>query len=150
MHEFELWEDAVIAALEPLKANGLRTLEPYADQLDAEEIEEATLRFPAIYVVVGDLRIQPRNRYDEKILSVTLVVGDRNVRGSALATRGDAASPGVYNLLTLAREALHRKSLVALWPPLSCSGESVVAFAPARGICIYSASYETKTVRTPS
>lgn len=147
-HEFEIWEDAVLIALEPLKASGLITLEPYADQLDVAKIEEVTIRFPAIYVIVGDLRITERNRYDDKHLSTTLIVGDRNVRGSRAATRGDGSSPGVFELLRLSRLALHRKKLVAGWPPLSCTGEGVIAFAPSIGLCVYAASYETKNMQS--
>ena len=146
MHEFEIWEDAILSALETLKDSGLKTLEPYAEQLNVEELADLTIRFPAIYVVVGGLRITERNRVDRKDLAVTLLVCDRNVRGSMAATRGDVSSPGVFELLRLARECLHRKKLAAGWPHLSCTGEDVLAFWPKIGLCIYGANYKTKNI----
>lgn len=145
-HEFEIWEDAILAALEPLKESGLKTLEPYADQLDVKDVSDLTIRFPAIYVVVGGLRIKERNRYDAKYVAITLIVCDRNVRGSMAATRGDISSPGVFELLMRAREALHRKKLVTGWPWLLCTGEDALAFWPSEGLCIYGATYETKNI----
>lgn len=146
MHEFEIWEDAILAALETLKDSGLITLEPYADQFNVQVIEELTVRFPAIYVAVGSLKIKERNRYDDKRIAVTLIVGDRNVRGSRAATRGDASSPGVFNLLALSREKLHRHKLVADWPYLTCTAEDPLIFQPSSGLCIYGATYETKSI----
>ena len=42
MHEFQQLEDAVIAALEPLKMQGLKTLAPYSGELEAEDIISIT------------------------------------------------------------------------------------------------------------
>lgn len=145
-HEFEQWEDAVIGALEPLRDSGLKTLEPYADQLNAEEVAQVTVRFPAIYVTAGNLRITERNRYDSKVLGITLIVCDKNVRGSMAATRGDVSSPGVFELLRLSRAALHRTKILANWTPPSCKSEQCWAFSPADGLCLYAAVYEVATV----
>ena len=39
MHEFEELEQVVLTVLEPLKAQGVKTLELYAGQAEAEDIE---------------------------------------------------------------------------------------------------------------
>lgn len=149
-HEFETLEDATLTTLAGLMAQGLKTLEPYAGQLETSELDSITLRFPCIYVIAGPLKVQIRNRYDDKKASVVLFVGDKNIRGAEAATRGDAGSPGVYELLSLARTALHRVKVHADWSPLECSGEEVVAYSAVSKLCIYSATYETKSIASAS
>ena len=147
MHEFEALEDAVITALTPLLGAGLKTLEPYAGQMGVDELEAVTVRFPCIYVVAGTLNLESRNRYDGYAMSVTLIVGDRNVRGAEAATRGDSVSVGVYSLLESARGYLHNKKILSGWSPFVLRREDQVVFAPETNICIYAAEYETKTVK---
>ena len=147
MHEFEQWEDAVIADLEPLKAEGLKLLEAYAGQLDVERAQDMTILFPCTFVLAGPLELRDRARYLDYRLQVTLIIGDRNVRGSVAATRGDASSPGVYRLLELARSRLHNKKLLKGWAPLIVTSEAPLVYAPGSDICLYEAIYETKAVK---
>lgn len=147
MHEFEALENYVISALDPLRGEGLKTLETYAGQLDVDDIESVTFRFPCVYVVVPKLALTETNRYDKYSMDITLIVGDRNVRGSSAAVRGDATSPGVYALLEKIREKLHRKQLASGWAPLTMVSESSLVYAPDASICLYTAEYTTKTVK---
>ena len=147
MHDFEEIEDAVIAALNPLLSGGLRTLATYSGELEVEELEEITFQFPCIYVIANGLTLGWANRYDKYEMGVTLIVGDRNVRGSAAAARGDASSPGVYELLLAARGKLHNKKLVPAWAPLVVIDEAPLVYAPEKSICLYTAEYRTKAVK---
>ena len=147
MHEFEQLEDAVIAQLESLKAVGLRTLEPYAGQIEVDELEEITFRFPCIYVIAPGLTNVVANSVDECRLELTLIVGDRHLRGAVQAARGDVASPGVYDLLQSARKVLHRTRIINGWTPLYLKSEAALAYMPLDGICLYTAGYETKSMR---
>lgn len=147
MHEFEQLEDVVIAALEPLKGEGLKTLETYSGQLDVDDIEAVTFQFPCVYVVVPRLTLLDANRYDKYNIDLTLIVGDRNVRGNVAAVRGDASSPGVYALLAAIRGKLHRKKMIKGWAPLTLTNESSLVYAPAASICLYTSEYKTKTVK---
>ncbi|MBW2598541.1 MAG: DUF1834 family protein [Deltaproteobacteria bacterium] len=147
MHEFEQLEDAVILALEPLQAGGLKTLETYSGQLDVEDIEAVTFQFPCIYVVVPDLSLIDVNRYDKYQMELMLIVGDRNVRGSAAAARGDVSSPGIYALLEAARARLHRQQILNGWARLTLKSEGSLVYAPEASICLYTAAYETRTVK---
>lgn len=147
MHEFEQWEDAVIAELEPLKAEGLKILQVYAGQLDVEKIQDMTLLFPCLFVIAGPLELKNRARYLDYRLQIALIVGDRNVRGSVAATRGDASSPGVYRLLELARSRLHSEKLLKGWAPLVVTSETPLVYAPGSDICLYEAIYETRAVK---
>jgi phage gp37-like protein len=147
MHEFEQLENAVIAGLEPLKDAGLKTLETYSGQLDVDDIEAVTFQFPCIYVVAGSLALADANRYDKYRAELSLIIGDRNVRGSAAAARGDASSPGVYALLEAARAKLHRQKILNGWTPLYLISEDSLVYAPEASICLYTATYEMRTVK---
>ena len=147
MHEFEQLEDAVIAALKPLTEVGLKTLETYSGQLDVDDIETATFQFPCVYAVVPGLSIIDANRYDKYRMELTLIIGDRNIRGSAAAARGDVSSPGVYFLLKAVRDKLHKQRIISGWTPLRLKSEDSLVYAPKANICLYAAAYETRTVK---
>jgi len=144
MHEFETLTDAVLTALLPLKAEGLKTLDMYAGQLDVDSIDEITLQYPCIYVVADDLDVTSKNNSDEMITGVTLIIGDRNVKGSAAAAKGDTASPGVFSLLEKARGKLHRQVMITGWTQLLLKREGVLVYSPKDKICLYAARYELK------
>lgn len=146
MHEFEQMEDAILSALAPLTSLGLRTLESYSGQLDVEELEEVTIQFPCIYVVMTGLGLTEDNRYDRYGLEILLIVGDRNVRGSAAAARGDSASPGIYTLLEAARARIHRKKVLPGWPPVVLRSETPLVYAPQNSVCLYSATYAARGI----
>lgn len=146
MHEFGLLEDAVLAALAPLRDIGLKTLEAWAGQLDVDGLEDITYQYPCIYVVTGSLTNEKINRSDKMVMELNLIAGDRNLRGSVAAARGDTGSPGVYGLLSGARELLHRQRMLPNWTPLSLSREEPIVYEPSADICLYSARYELKTM----
>ena len=147
MHEFEQVENAVIAALEPLLSSGLKTLETYSGQMDVDDIETVTFRFPCVYIVVPGLSLIDANRYDKYHMELTLIVGDRNVRGNIAAARGDASSPGVYALLEATRGRMHRQKIMDGWTPLTLKSENSLVYAPKASICIYTADYMLRTVK---
>jgi len=145
MHEFEAFEDAAIARLETLKAEGLKTLAPYAGELNTDDLEAVTILFPAIYVVAPGIAVKTINKFDDATQRLILMVADQNTRGNAAAARGDAHSPGVYHLLDRCRTLLHRRPLVAGWSPLRLTGESALVYNPESGLCIYTAEYQAQT-----
>lgn len=147
MHEFEQLEDSILSALEALKAQGLRELEAYAGQIEVDELEEITIQFPCIYVMIAGLTSKANNRSDIMGLDVSLIVGDRNLRGSGAAARGDATSPGIYNMLSAARNILHRKYFLDGWALLMLTDEKPIIYAPKQSICLYEAKYEMRTIR---
>jgi hypothetical protein len=98
-------------------------------------------------VVATGLNQQDRNRYGAYDMALNLIVGDRHVRGAAMATRGDGQSPGVFELLMAARVRLHNKRIISGWAPLSLVREGPLVYAPKQKICIYTAVYGTKTVK---
>jgi len=147
MHEFEQLEDEVLTKLEVLKASGLKTLEAYSGQIEAADLEEITMRFPCLYVMASGLNNKRTNKLDRCKMELTVMVGDRNVRGSSSAARGDISSPGVYGLLESAREALHRQTIIDGWTPLFLLREDPVVYMPKNGVCFYAAVYETKSLR---
>lgn len=147
MHIFEALEDAVITALEPLKEQGLRTLEAYSGQVETDSLEQVTLRFPCIYVIAERLMNKTKNQLDGSDVSLQLIVGDRNVRNLSAAARGDNASPGVYSLLESARGLLHRVRMVRGWTPLFLSEERPLVYAPQSNLCLYAAIYNMRALK---
>ncbi|MFA7176893.1 MAG: phage protein Gp37 [Smithellaceae bacterium] len=148
MHAFEQIEDAVLAALAGIP--GLKTLDSYSGQMDVAELDDLTLQFPCIYVTANDLIVKPVNRYDELTATFSLIVGDRNVRGAKSAARGDVSSPGVYDLLTLSRNAVHRQRILDGWTPPELTAVRPVAYAPNRSVCVYEAVYKTRASCLPN
>ncbi|MGD8388944.1 MAG: DUF1834 family protein [Desulfobacteraceae bacterium] len=144
MHEFEETETAALAALEPLKAQGLKTLEILAGQLDVDELEDITQNFPFIYIKAAPLRSETQNRVDRLDVTLLLFVGDCNERGGSAPVLGDATSPGVYALLDGARELLHRKRIASDWQPAERMTEDFLAGNHSAGLYVYVAQYRMR------
>lgn len=150
MHEFEDLEQVVLGVLEPLKSQGIRTLELYAGQAEAEDIEELakmTFLFPCIYVVATGLLLTHKDRYDEEDIGIMLLIGDRNLRGTEAARLGDSTSMGVYGILEGTEALLHRKKIHSSGVMLLRSA-SPLYLAPKKGLCFYAARYEFKTIKS--
>lgn len=147
MHEFETIEDAVIAALGGLKTAGtVRILEPYAGQLGEADLRQMTHLFPCLYVVCQGMEIAWSGSLSEQTVTVLLLVGSRNLRGSVAAARGDSGhgGPGAYDVLEASRLILHRKVAVPGWSALRAVREAPVVYAPETGVCVYEAAYEVR------
>jgi hypothetical protein len=152
MHEFELIEDSTLTALSPLKAMGVKTLGPYAGELDesrsgAENLMNLAWRFPCLYVAAGGLSSSTANKTETIESSVVLIVGAKNIRGGVQAARGDGGSPGVYSILEQAKALLHRQRIVPGFLPLTLQREYPVLYQPAQGVCVFMAVYATRCVK---
>ena len=135
-------EDGFLAALEPLRAEGVRTLDSYAGS-NIESIEDIVRLFPAILVVWGGLRVTPLNETDTDVDIVNVLVCDRNLRGEGSARRGDAVSRGVYYWLGRCRALLNRKLPVAGYAPARITGSSPLIWENGR-VIIYEQTYEIR------
>ena len=150
MHEFEELEQAALTALQPLLNSGLKTLEVYSGQAEADDIEELarmTTYFPCIYIVATGLVMVDKNRFDEEDVGLMLIVGDKNLRALDDARRGDTKSPGVYELLSGSRNLLHRKKIASGWGIALLEKASPLFIAPKKRICIYAAHYRFRAVK---
>jgi phage gp37-like protein len=144
MHEFESIENAALTALAPLRESGLRNLDVLAGQMDDETLEKVSLLFPFVYVKAANLKSKTENTADRIDVDLVVFVGDRNLRGGAAATKGDAHSPGVYSLLELAKKRLHRVRILPGWTPPLRQGEEEVYYDPKNKFCVYQAWYTLK------
>lgn len=144
MHEFQQIEDGALAALAVLDAEGLKTREVYAGQLNVADLSEMIVQFPCCYVIADDLSHSTVNRYGDYNLALTIITGDRNLRGAEALTRGDAGSPGIYRLLEVARTALKDVKVAAGWVPLEFKGDACLVYAPEESVCLYVSRYVTK------
>lgn len=143
MHDFELIENSILSALEPLRHQGVRTIEVYAGQLDgSDEFAKLIAQFPAILIGAGDLQIQPQNRTDLVSCDIDLIVADRHLRGPAAATRGDASSPGIYALLESIRGLLNDRNVIPGWSRPIWVAEGRLHVDHKQAICLFAAKYQ--------
>jgi hypothetical protein len=150
MHEFEELEQIVLDVLDPLKAQGLKTLELYAGQAEAGDIDELarmTVFFPCVYVVATGLTLTWKSRHDDEDIGIMLIIGDRHLRGTGEARLGDANALGVYALLEMTEEKLHRQKIHESGH-LRLASAAPIYLAPKKGLCFYAARYEFKTIKT--
>ena len=149
MHEIEELEQIVLNILEPLKAQGVKTLELYAGQAEADDIEELakmTKLFPCVYVIATGLSLTNKDRYDEEDIGVMLIIGDRNLRGTEYAKSGSATNVGVYEILEQSERLLHRKKIHPSGT-MRLRTAAPLYLAPKKGLCFYAARYEFKTIK---
>ena len=147
MHEFEQLEDAVLTALESMTSVSVRTIEPYAGQLEVDDLTRITARFPCIYVIADGLRVVRKNSIDECTMSLMLLIGDKNYRSNSASARGDTIAPGIYAILEAVRGVLHRKKLLTGWSPAYLTAEEPKGYEPRKGLCLYTATYEIQAQR---
>lgn len=154
MHDFERIENSALTALSPLKAMGVKTLGPYAGELDdsgtgrdAGVLMDLSWQFPCVYVAAGGLVSGTENKTETIETTLVLIVGAKNIRGGDKAARGDGGSPGVYAILEQAKTILHRQRIIPGFLPLILQREYPVLYQPAKGVCVFMAVYGTRCVR---
>ena len=154
MYTIEQIEDAIIAALAPLKVDyapgegdpaiyaTVKTIKSYQAELDSEDdIARAARLFPAVIVVyMGSTYIDHGSRKIET-LQYELFVCDKNLRLEAEARRGGNANPGTYAMLHGVRDLLYGKQLGKEIYPFKLNRETPVFLG--MGLSIYGAAYET-------
>ena len=143
MHEFEQLEDAVIAALAPLKTEGLNDPDVYVGQFEVEDFKSMLPLFPCIYVIAGEMNV-PESDTNRIKLGVLLLTGDQNRRSARAVVRGDATKQGVYHWLDRSHDLLHQKKLVPNWRSLRLSYERPLIYLPKEKICLFESLYTTE------
>ena len=147
-HEFEVIEDAVLSALEPIKDLGVRTIDVYSGELDvpsAEIVAQITGRLPSVIVAVNGLEVEQRNRLDMLEADITMLVAARHLRGPNQAARGTVGSgPGMYDLLSAIRERLNAQQIVEGWSALNWTGDWRFLVAPKAALCLYTTGYQAR------
>jgi phage gp37-like protein len=144
-HELEIVEDAVLAALSPLKGLGVRTIDAYAGRLDAvASAPGLQSRFPAVWVAPRKLSADAVNQVDLVVADLHILVGDRHARGPGSARRGDAVGPGVYAVLDAVRNILNGQPIIDQWSAFRWVQEEALVADQARGLCVFAALYRTR------
>lgn len=144
VHEFEQMEDAILAALAPLKSEGIKELDLYVGQFDVEKLEDLLPRFACIYITAGQLQMPESEPAGRVKLGATLLVGDQNRRSARAVLRGDAQRRGVYHWLARCHELLHRQKLISNWKAFRLSHERPLVYLPKERICLFEAFYTTE------
>ena len=146
MYTIEQIEDAVMAAVNPLKTSlGVRTIKSYQGEMDDEDaIARAARLFPAIICVYGGSEYADHGSRKVETMTYLLFVCDKNLRTEGEARRGGAGNPGTYAMLNGLRDLLYGKRLGLEIFPLKVLREGPVYLG--QGLSVYSAEYETAQV----
>ena len=142
MYTIEQIEDAIITALNPLKASlGVRTVKSYQGELEKEDVKRLVTLFPAVYVVYGGSEYMDHGARRVERMAYHLFACDRSLRAEDEARRGGSYNPGTYAMLDAARDALYGQRLSLEIYPFRLVRQAAVWFGD--GISIYAAEYET-------
>ena len=137
-------EDAIISALEPLKASlGVRTIKTYGGELETEDEVKAITLFPAVYVVYGGSEYEEHGSRKVERMTFHILACDRSLRSEAEARRGGTGNPGVYAMLEAVRNVLYGETLGlgSETFPFRLIRQAAIWFSATT--CIYGAEYET-------
>ncbi len=135
-YTIEQIEDAIIAALEPLKASlGVRTIATYQGELDVKELSSQTSPLPAVYLIYGGSKYAEHGARKIENIAFDLILCGKSLRSDEDAKRG------VYAMIEATRDILYASDLdLQIYPltfdearPLWCT----------RGISVYGARYKT-------
>lgn len=145
-YTIEQIEDAVIAALAPLKASlKVREIKSYQGDLEAvsdEEIKKMVARWPAIYVVYVGSGYGAHGARKVETPALSLFVCDRSLRSEEAARRGSSGNPGTYRLLRESRALITGKDLgLPGLAPFEIQRDTPVWFGG--GASVYAQDYET-------
>ncbi|GAB6035443.1 hypothetical protein JCM15519_38750 [Fundidesulfovibrio butyratiphilus] len=137
LHEVE---DAILAALSPLKAAlGVRLVAPYGGELEPDQIAQAMATFPALLVIYAGSTTESHGSRSEASMTWTIVIGDKYQGDLVKARRGDATTPGVYRLLDAVRQALEGKQLLPELLPAESLGDW--SLLQAGGVAVHADQY---------
>lgn len=142
-YTIEQIEDAIIAALAPLKVSlGIREIKSYQGELEEEDLKKMAGKFPAIYVVYGGSGYGAHGARKQEKMGLELFVCDKSLRSEEEARRGGAANPGTYKMLRECRDLITGKNLgLAELTPFEIQHDTPVFFGG--GVSIYAQGYET-------
>jgi len=143
-------EDAILAALEPLKngAEGVtaKKIETYQGDLNQTTLDELTaylaLSYPAIMVMYlgSSLEEDPTYLYRDTQTWGVMVAAE-NMRSEKEARRGSAGNVGSYRLIEAVKNILTGNSLGLGVQPLSL--KTIDSMLVGAGISVYSLTFDT-------
>lgn len=133
-------EDAIIAALKPLKtSHGVKAVESYDLALENPEAwKKLALKFPAIFVLYADTDDKDLGQRQLELLSFQIGMADRSLRKGE-ARRGGAVVGGAYGLIQGVKDALAGKILLPDLLPAMRRGVRQAVIAD--GVAMYVATY---------
>lgn len=134
-------EDAILAALEPLKAEaGVRQIAPYSGDLEPDKFAETVQSWPSLLIFYGGATIEDHGQRKIEVQRWVVFVCSQYGDDLALARRGVAGRPGAYGLLEAVREKLEDITVAAGLMPAKLLGQS--SEVQGKGMAIYSAQFE--------
>jgi len=133
-------EDAILAALEPLKvSHGVKTLDSYDLRLeDPEAWKKLAIRFPAIFVLYVATEDEDLGQRQMEANRFQLGLADNSLRKGE-ARRGGAQVGGAYGLIQGVQDVLAGKILLPDLLPAMRKGVTQAVIAD--GVAMYVATY---------
>lgn len=140
-------EDAILARLEPLKAQFPRlTVRPYQHELDEGDVLRLAGYAPALLPVYSGSRESGPANLRAEAMTWTVFVLARSFREGE-ASRGGPDQSGAYALLEAVNAALAGQELFPDLTPVVREQQQAVAFA--QGLAMYAATYSMKQHHMP-
>lgn len=138
-------EDAILAALEPLKGTtvGVKTLETYGGEFSADSFGQFPINYPAVFVCVSAMNSEPANTEDRRELTLDVYAAATDLRGEKSARRGALGSVGAYAVIEAVRSALNRLIIPGAGR-VQLRREYLMGYSKAAGLCVIQAEYSLK------
>ncbi|MDW7643449.1 MAG: hypothetical protein SCI25_00240 [Desulfuromonadales bacterium] len=130
-------EDQCHAALEPLKAEGLKTLKSYGGEFSPDSFGLFPITFPALMYCVTGFENEVRGSLDVQDLEIEVYAAARDLRGE------DEARQGAYATTELARGKLNRLPIPGAGR-LVLKRERIVGYSRQLNLCVMRAVYHLR------
>lgn len=134
-------EDAILAALEPVKAShGVKRIAPYGGELEPEKVAQAMTQSPSLLLTYDGSENSAHGARVMAAMSWTVIIGVRHASDLAKAKRGDATASGVYALLDAVRARLEGVQLLPELLPAEAAGD--VSLIQVGGLVVHLDHYQ--------
>jgi phage gp37-like protein len=146
---YEDFEDAILAALEPLKGTtvGVKTLETYGGEFSADSFGQFPINYPAVFICVSSMTSESVNTEDRRELTLDVYAAATDLRGEKSARRGALGSVGAYAIAKAVRVALNRL-IVPGAGRVQLRREYLMGYSKTAGLCVIQAEYSFKYNQT--
>lgn len=132
------FEDAILEMLEPLKvSSGIKTLNSYQGDLEAEDFAVILSKFPAVYLYYTGDSFQRAGGRVVATRNWSLFVCDRSFRSDKQARRGANTTVGTYAIMDAIKPLLWGKIPLAGVSAIVPVRTESVAYSQNLGVSVY-------------
>jgi phage gp37-like protein len=140
------FEDAIIDLLQPLKSSlGVKTIESYQGDLEADDFSRIIAKFPAVYVYYPGEKYTTSGSRISRDMEWSLFICDRSFRGDKTARRGSVKSVGTYAMIEAVGELLWKKVPLPGYSAIMPVSTESVAYSSAVGVSVYECVFRCRS-----